>query len=87
METATWISIIMWVAGVAAMAGMTAAGQKGLRKDINRLEVKVDKHNNFMERIATAQADIRNIKCELEKHNEKITELSKPRVLRVKALK
>jgi hypothetical protein len=65
MDTSTWITIIMWIAGVAVMAGMTVATQKGLRRDINRLETKVDKHNSFMERMAVAENDICTIKKEL----------------------
>lgn len=61
METSTWISMIVWVAGVAAMAGMYAAGQKGIKKDLTRLENKVDKHNCFMERLAIVETKIQEI--------------------------
>jgi hypothetical protein len=62
MDTSSWLTLVMWATGVAAMAGMYVAGQKALKKDIIRLETKVDKHNCFMERLAVVENEIKNIK-------------------------
>jgi Na+-transporting NADH:ubiquinone oxidoreductase subunit NqrC len=61
MDTSNWITIIMWVIGLAFMAGVYVSGQRSMKKDITRLETKVDKHNCFMERLAIVETKVNEL--------------------------
>jgi len=49
------LNIIIYLLGVAALWGATQAEIKALRRDIERLDNKVMKHNNLVERMAVVE--------------------------------
>lgn len=55
MSTEFWIQIIITIGSIAALGG-------GILTRISVLEKKVDKHNCFMERLAVAENEIKNLK-------------------------
>lgn len=59
--TATDIETIWKILGVVFACGMVWAELKAIRKDIARLEEKVEKHNTFDRRIVAIETQL-NIK-------------------------
>jgi cell division protein FtsL len=55
MDTFNWISLIITVGSIAISAGIMIEKQRTLEKKMDRLEAKVDKHNNFDSRIARCE--------------------------------
>jgi outer membrane murein-binding lipoprotein Lpp len=55
MDTSNWITLVTVVGSIALFAGAVIARLKALEKKFDKLETKVDRHNCFMERIATLE--------------------------------
>lgn len=62
--------MILKIAGIVFTAGMLYGELKAIRKDIARLEAKVEKHNNFDRRIVKLETMIELE--QQEKHNEEL---------------
>ena len=55
MSTEFWVQMVIYGVSFGVCVGMVKTTLKGLRRDIERLEKKQDKHNTFMERLATLE--------------------------------
>ena len=62
--------LILKVAGLIFTAGILYGELKAIRKDIARLEAKVEKHNNFDRRIVKLETMLEFE--QKEKHNEEL---------------
>lgn len=62
--------LILKIAGIVFTAGIIYGELKAIRKDIARLEAKVEKHNNFDRRIVKLETMIELE--QQEKHNEEL---------------
>lgn len=55
MDTQFWIQITITVGSIAALGGGIIARINNLEKKLDKLEQKVDKHNNFDSRLARVE--------------------------------